>query len=126
MTGLVHIESSGQPLSPEVDREGISAVVGEVYLSDLDRIIGQEVVPDELQILTSREESENLTVEVKELLLRGDSTTTELFLKILEQLRIFFRRHRLQGLGEAVLRARSSISLGSANILQKKIMRYIK
>ena len=40
LTGLVDVESLGQLLSPEVDREGISAVVGEVALSDLNGVIG--------------------------------------------------------------------------------------
>ena len=97
-----------------------------MHLSDLDRVIGQEVVPDELEILTSREESKHLAVEVKELLLRGDSSTTELLLKVLKQLRVLLGRHGLERLGEAVFRASLSISLGLANILHKEIMRYIK
>ena len=126
LTGLVDIEGLGQLLSPEVDRERISAVVGEVHLSDLNRVVSKEVMPDELKVFTSREESENLAVKVEELLLRGDSTTAELLLKVLEQLRVLLGRHRLERLGEAILGASLRISLRSTNILQKEIMRYIK
>ena len=97
-----------------------------MHFSDLDSVISQEVVPDELEVITSREESENLAVKVKELLLRGNSATTKLLLKVLKKLRVLLGRHGLQGLGKAVLRARLRVSLGSSTILQKEIMRYIK
>jgi hypothetical protein len=97
-----------------------------MHFSDLDSVISQEVVPDELEVITSREESENLAVKVKELLLRGNSATTKLLLKVLKKLRVLLGRHGLQGLGKAVLGARLRVSLRSSTILQKEIMRYIK
>ena len=126
LTRLVDVKRFGKFLSSEVDGEGISSIVREMHLSDFNSVISQEVVPDELQVITSREESENLAVEVEELLLRGNSTSTKLLLKVLEQLRVLLRRHGLQGLGEVVFGAGLSISLRSSTILQKEIMRYIK
>jgi len=126
LTGLVDVESLGQLSSPEVDREGISAVVGEVAFSNLNSIISQEVVPDELKVLASREECEHLAVEIEELLLGGNSAATKLLLKILEELGVLLRGNGLERLGEAVLGASLGISLRSSTVLQKEIMRYIK
>ena len=97
-----------------------------MHLSDLNGIVSKEVVPHELQVLASREESEHLAVEIEELLLGGNSAATKLLLKILEELGVLLGRHGLQRLGEAVLGARLGISLRSTAILLKEIMRYIK
>lgn len=120
LTRLVDVKRFGKFLSSEVDGEGISSIVREMHLSDLNSVISQEVVPDELQVITSREESENLAVEVEELLLRGNSTSTKLLLKVLEQLRVLLRRHGLQGLGEVVFGAGLSISLRSSTIKEER------
>ena len=48
LSGLIHIESPRQFLSAEVDREGVSTVIGEMHLSDFNGVISQEVMPDEL------------------------------------------------------------------------------
>lgn len=85
-----------------------------MHLSDLNGIVSKEVVPHELQVLASREESEHLAVEVKELLLGGDSAATKLLLKILEELGVLLRGHGLERLGEVVLGRRLSIRLGAS------------
>jgi hypothetical protein len=82
-----------------------------MYASDFDGVISKEVMPDELFIVTSSEESQNLAVEIEELLLRSNSATTKLLLEIFEELRILLWRNRLEGVGEAVFRARLSFSL---------------
>lgn len=123
---LVDIESLRKLLSSEVDRERISAVVREVHLSDLNGVISQEVMPDKLKVITSSEESENLAVVVQELLLRSNSASAKLLLKILKELRILLGRHRLLGLGEAIFGAGLCFSLRASQILYKEIMRYIK
>ena len=84
LSGLIHIESPRQFLSAEVDREGVSSVIGEMHLSDFNGVISQEVVPDELQIVRPGEEPEHFAIKVQELLLRRNATSTELLLKVLE------------------------------------------
>jgi hypothetical protein len=68
---LVHLEGFWQLLSSQVHRERVSAVVGKVHFSDLNGIVSQEVVPNELHIFRSDEESKNFSIEVQELLLRS-------------------------------------------------------
>jgi hypothetical protein len=113
---LVDIESLRKLLSSQVDGERVSAVVGEVHASDLNSVISKEVIPDELFILTSSEEPQDFAVEVKELLLRGDSATTELLLEIFKQLRVLLWGNGLERLSEAIFRASLCVSLGSAEI----------
>ena len=50
-------------------------------LTDLDGIIGQEVLPDELKIITFSEESQNFSVVVEELFLGWNSSSTEFLLE---------------------------------------------
>jgi hypothetical protein len=54
-------------------------------LTDLDSVISQEVLPDELKIITFCEESQNFSVIVEELFLRWYSSTTEFLLKELKK-----------------------------------------
>ena len=53
--------------------------------SNLDGVVSQEIVPDELEVLGSSEESEDFPVVVQELLLRWDSATTKLLLQELKE-----------------------------------------
>lgn len=91
MTWLVHIEGLWELLPSEVDGEGVSSVVREVDLSDLDGIVSQEVVEDILESLGVDEESKNLSVVIEELLLRWDSATSEFLLKVFKKLLILLR-----------------------------------
>ena len=90
-----------------------------MYASDFDGVISKEVMPDELFIVTSSEESQNLAVEIEELLLRSNSATTKLLLEIFEKLRILLWRNRLEGVGEAVFGARLSFSLWYSTVLYR-------
>ena len=47
---LVDVERFRKLLASEIDRERVAAVVGEVDLSDLDGVVGEEVVPDEWEL----------------------------------------------------------------------------
>ena len=76
LTRLVHIERLGQSLSSQVDGEGVSSVIREVHLSDLNCVVGKEVMPLELQVSTLCVESENFSIVIQELFLRRYSTTT--------------------------------------------------
>ena len=91
VTWLVHIEGLWELLPSEVDGEGVSSVVREVDLSDLDGIVSQEVVEDILESLGVDEESKNLSVVIEELLLRWDSATSEFLLKVFKKLLILLR-----------------------------------
>ena len=64
LSRLVHVESLGQSLSSEVYGEGVSSVIREVNLSDLDGVVRQEVMPLELQVTTLGVESEDLSVVI--------------------------------------------------------------
>ena len=77
LTWLVDIETVGQLLSAEKDGEGVSAVVGEVTVTDLESIIGQVVVDDVGEVVTAGEETENLAIVIEELLLGGNFAATE-------------------------------------------------
>jgi len=100
---LVHTEGLRQFLSSQVDREGVSAVVGEVDLPDLDGVISQEVVPDVLQVLAQHEESQHFSVVVEELLLGGNLATAKLLLQELEHLLVLLAGHWLLGLGKCIV-----------------------
>jgi hypothetical protein len=126
LTWLIHIESLWQFLSSEIDREGVSAVIWEMNLSDLDGIISQEVVPDELEVFADGEESEHLSVIVQKLLLRGNSSSSELLLQELEQLLVLLWWDWFQRLLEVVLWASASIALGLADVLQYKRLQFIQ
>lgn len=61
---LVHVKCLRESLSPQIYREGVPAVVGEMDLPNLDSIVSQEVVPLELQVGASGIEPQNLPVIV--------------------------------------------------------------
>lgn len=81
LTWLIHIKSLRKSLSSQVHGEGISAIIREVNLSDLDRVVSKEVVPLELEVTTAGVESEHHPVIVQELLLRLNSSTSEFLLQ---------------------------------------------
>jgi hypothetical protein len=74
---LVDIETVGQLLSAEEDGEGVSTVVGEVTVTDLEGIISQVVVDDVGEVVTAGEETKNLAIVIEELLLGGNFAATE-------------------------------------------------
>lgn len=59
----------GKFLSFHEEGEVVTTIIGMVHLSDLNSIIGQEVMDDEGQVVKASEETENSAVVVKELLL---------------------------------------------------------
>lgn len=85
--------------------------------SDLNGIVSQEVVPHELEVLADGEESKDFSVVVQELLLRGNSSTSELLLEEFKELLILLWWDWLLSLNEGILWAYLSISLGLSNIL---------
>jgi hypothetical protein len=64
-------------LSSEINRERVSSIIREVDFSDLNSVIGQEVVPDKLKVFACSKESEDLSVVVQELFLRGNSSSSK-------------------------------------------------
>jgi len=69
LTWLVDAEGFWQLLSSQIDGEGITAIIWEVAFTDLDGIISKEVLPDELKVITSGEESQNFSIVIQELFL---------------------------------------------------------
>ena len=80
-------------------------------LSDLDGVISQEVMPLELKVSTLSEESEYFSVVVKELLLGWNTSTSELFLKELEELWVLLWWDWLLRVGKGILWADLSFTL---------------
>jgi hypothetical protein len=69
LSWLINAERFWQLLSSQVDGEGITAVIWEVTFTDLDGIISKEVLPNELEVVTSSEESQHFPVVVQKLFL---------------------------------------------------------
>ena len=100
---LVHLVAVGQLSAAQVNRECISTVVWAVVLTDLESVIGQIVVHGVGQVVASAEETEDVSVEVEELLLRVDLATTELLLHKVLHLWVVLARHWLLGDLEVIL-----------------------
>ena len=105
-------------MASQVDRERIAAVIWEVDLTDLNSIIGQEVVPDVLEVIGLGEESQHLSIKVQELLLGGDSTATKRFLEVLKEFLIFLNWNWLLRVNKVVLRASLAIRLSLTKVLK--------
>ena len=88
-----------------------------MHLSDLDGIVSEEVVPHELEVLGHGEESQHLSVVVKELLLGSNSSSSELLFEELEKFFVLLWGNWSLALNEGVLWAVASITLWLAEIL---------
>ena len=117
LSWLIHVESLWQLLSSEINGERVSAVIWEMAFSDLDGIVSQEVVPHELEVFTDGEESQDLSVVVQELLLRGNSSSSELLLEEFKEFLILLWWDWLLCLNEGVLWAYLSVALWLSKIL---------
>lgn len=88
-----------------------------MHFSDLDRVIGKEVVPLELQVAAVSVESQNFSIVVQELFLGGNVTTSELLLQELQELWILLWRNWLLGDNEAVFGADLCLRLWLLDVL---------
>jgi len=95
LAGLVHVNAVGQLLSAQEQSERVAAIVCVMNFTDFNGVVGQVVVNDEGQIFKAGEESQYLSVMVKELLLRGNLAATEALLKELLHLVITLRGNGL-------------------------------
>ena len=77
---LVSVVAIGELLTAEKEGKGISTVVREVALTDLESVISQVVVDSVGEIVTSGEVTEHLAVFVQELLLGHNFAATKLLL----------------------------------------------
>ena len=77
---LVSVVAIGELLTAEQEGKGISTVVREVALTDLESVISQVVVDSVGEIVTSGEVTEHLAVFVQELLLGHNFAATKLLL----------------------------------------------
>lgn len=80
LAGLVYGQFFGELLSLNKKGEGISAGVGSFNFSDFHGVIS-EVVVDDVGDLALAEELEDLSIVLQELLLRGDSSSSEFVLQ---------------------------------------------
>lgn len=90
-----------------------------MHFSDLDRVIGKEVVPLELQVAAVSVESQNFSIVVQELFLGGNVTTSELLLQELQELWILLWRDWLLGDNEAVFGADLCLRLWLLDVLEE-------
>jgi hypothetical protein len=74
----------------EHEREGVSAVIGEVDLSDVDGVVGQVIV-DNVGVIGHHVEKEYFTVVLQELFLGLDSATAQLVLEVIHHAGVFLR-----------------------------------
>ena len=86
------------------------AIILVMNLSYFNSVISKEVLNDERSDFTLAEELKNLPVMVQELLLGLNFATTELFLKVLEHFRVFFRSNGFLRHSEVVFWACTSRS----------------
>jgi hypothetical protein len=66
---LIHCKGLGQLLPSEEEGEGVSAVIGMMHFSNLNRIVSKVIVNHVGHVVTSHEESKHLPIVVQELLL---------------------------------------------------------
>ncbi len=92
---LVDVVAVWELRAAQVHREGVSAIVGAVVLADLESVISQVVVHGVRQVVTSAEESQDLSIEVKELLLGVDLAATKRLLHEVLHLRVVLAGHCL-------------------------------
>ena len=95
-----------------------------VHLSDLNGVIGQEVVDDERQLVEARVETQHSAVVIQELLLALHSATTERLLHVLLQTGVSEFLLRDLFLGEAVIRDSLWLTLRLSESLYKKYNNY--
>ena len=76
-----------------------------MYFSNFDSVVGQEVVPDELETLRLDEEAKHFSVIIEELFLGIDFSSSKLLLEVFEELRILLRCDWLLRLDEGIFRA---------------------
>jgi len=114
---LFHFIGEGNALSTEEQRETVAAIVGVVHLTDLNGIIGQEVVNDEGEVLTDAEETEHFAVVVKELLLGGDSATTKRLFHEFFKVVVLRAGSFDLGFSEGVRRVSLALGLGLTEVL---------
>jgi len=109
-TWLAHAEAIGDLPSLKKKSEVISAIIGMVDFSDFASIICQVVVNDVRHFIIASIESEDFAIIVEELLLRGDSSTSEGLLH--EFLHFTISEHRFLNKSLSVAVKGDSFSLG--------------
>lgn len=109
-TWLAHAEAIGDLPSLKKKCKVVSAIIGMVDFSDFASIISQVVVNDVRNFIIASIESEDFAIVVEELLLRGDSSTSEGLLH--EFLHFAISEHRFLNLSLSVAVKGDSFSLG--------------
>ena len=94
---LVHVETVWEFLSTEKQCKGVSSVVGVVDLTDLNGIVSQVVMDNKRKTIIFGEETQNLSVFIQKLLLRGNLAATKALFKELLHLRVSLWRYFDQG-----------------------------
>jgi len=90
-----------------------------VNFSDLDGIIGQEIVPLELEITTLGEESKHFSVMIEELLLGWNSSSAKLLFKEFEELWVLLWWDWNARVGKSICWAHLSFRLSLSHINEK-------
>jgi len=84
LSRLLNLTGVGQLLSSEEAGERVKSVILVMGFTDLNSVVSQIVVDDKRSVLVGAVESEDLSVVVQELLLRGYLTASKLLLEVLE------------------------------------------
>lgn len=88
LSWLVDIKTIWELLSSKKKGEGITSIVRVMNLTNFDGIVGEVVVNNKWKTFALAEESQNLAIVVKELLLRGNLASSKSFLKELFHLTV--------------------------------------
>lgn len=90
---LVDVKAVWEFLSTEKKCKGISSVIGVVDLTDFNSVISQVVMDNKWKTIVFGEETQNLSVFIQKLLLRGNLPATKALFKELLHLRVSLWRH---------------------------------
>ena len=111
-------------MSLHEESEVVATVIRVMHLSDLNGVIGQEVVDDERQLVEARVETQHSSVVIQELLLALHSATAERLLHVLLQTGVSEFLLRDLFLGKAVIRNSLWLTLCLSESLYKKYNNY--
>ena len=77
MTWLSYSEGIGKLPALKQLCERVSAIIGVMYLSNLDSIVGKIIMDHEWQVVPASVEAKDMTIVVEELFLAADASSTK-------------------------------------------------
>jgi len=119
-TWLFDLSLSRQALTVEHLGESVTTIIRVVNFTNLNSVIGQEVVHDKRQVIARAEEAKDLAILIKELFLAGDLTTTKGFFHVFLHLVVTWTCLRNLGCSELVHRYVLGGSLRCVKVIEER------